>query len=39
LAHTVTTLEKSDWRARRVGCAFDHPVYGIDLTALCLRKG
>jgi hypothetical protein len=23
----------------RIGCAFDHPVYGIDLTALCLRKG
>jgi ABC-type oligopeptide transport system substrate-binding subunit len=24
--------------SRRIGCQFDHPVYGIDLTALCLRR-
>ena len=24
-------------RPARVGCQFEHPIYGIDLAALCLR--
>jgi peptide/nickel transport system substrate-binding protein len=30
-------LARRDFISARIGCHFDHPVYGIDLTSLCLR--
>lgn len=30
--------ERTDFFSARIGCQVEHPLYGIDLGALCVRK-